>query len=57
LDLYVHFCNTDLFRKSAINRGIIFYNKVPDYFKKSDKDSIEKKVEILSVTTGIVFSG
>jgi hypothetical protein len=43
LDLHVHFCNTDLFRKSVINRGIRLHNKVPDYIKKLDKDKAFKR--------------
>ena len=43
LYLYVYFCNRDLFRESAINRGIRFDNKVPDYIKKSDKDIALKR--------------
>jgi hypothetical protein len=38
LDLYIHFCKTDLFRTSVINRGIRLHNKVPYYIKKLEKD-------------------
>jgi hypothetical protein len=43
LDLHVHFCNTDLFWKSVINREIRLYNKVPDYIKKLEKDKTFKR--------------
>jgi hypothetical protein len=43
LDLHVHFCSTDLFRKTVINRGIRLYNKVPDYIKIWTKTRLLKE--------------
>jgi hypothetical protein len=36
LNLHVQYCNTVLFKKSVMNRGISLYNKVPDQIKQKD---------------------
>jgi hypothetical protein len=40
LDLHVQFCNTDLFRRSAVNTRIRLCNKVPDHIHKLEKNKL-----------------
>jgi hypothetical protein len=42
-NLHVQYCNTVLFKKSVMNMGISFYNKVPDQIKQKDNLNSFKK--------------
>jgi hypothetical protein len=43
MDLHVHYCRKDLFKKSVVNMGNKLYNKVPDNKKNLENCNKFKK--------------
>lgn len=43
MDMYVKFCNRDIFRKSVLNMRIRLYNKVPDHIRNGIRSNLLKQ--------------
>jgi hypothetical protein len=57
MDIHIQSYKTDLYKRSVVNMGSKLYNKLPDYIKKIELQTLQEGTEICSSSAYLLFSG